>query len=54
MLFTGDYISIYKNIIHHNSYWSPYDTSGITVQGTNSDGSTAGHLEKPLAYDALP
>jgi hypothetical protein len=50
MLFTGDYISIYKNIIHHNSYWSPYDTSGITVQGTNSDGSTAAKI---FVYDNL-
>jgi len=46
--FLGDYISIYKNVIHHNSFWSPYDTSGITVQGTNSDGSTAAKI---FVYD---
>ena len=50
MLFTGDYISIYGNIVHHNSFWSPYDTSGITVQGANSDGSTAA---KVFVYDNL-
>jgi hypothetical protein len=50
MLFTGDYISIYNNTIHHNSFWSPLDTSGITVQGTNSDGSTAAKI---FVYDNL-
>ena len=44
IVFTGDYISIYRNIIHHNSFWSPLDTSGITVQGANSDGSTAAKI----------
>ena len=48
IVFTGDYIQIYRNIIHHNSFWSPYDTSGITVQGTNSDKSTA---TKIFVYD---
>ena len=48
IVFTGDYITIYRNIIHHNSFWSPYDTSGITVQGTNSDKSTA---TKIFVYD---
>jgi hypothetical protein len=42
--FIGDYVSIYKNIVHHNSFWSPFDTSGIGVQGTNSDGSTAAKI----------
>ena len=44
IMFTGDYVSIYSNIIHHNSFWSPYDTSGITVRGTNSDGSAAAKI----------
>jgi hypothetical protein len=48
MMLTGDYISIYNNIIHHNAFWSPYDTSGLTVQGANSDGSTA---VKIFVYD---
>jgi len=50
IVFTGDYISIYENIIHHNSFWSPLDTSGITVQGTNSDGSTAAKI---IVYNNL-
>ncbi len=44
MMFTGDYVSIYSNVIHHNSFWSPLATSGITVQGANSDGSTAAKI----------
>jgi parallel beta-helix repeat protein len=36
----GDYIQIYWNVIHHNSYWSPFDTSGITVVGKDSDSNT--------------
>jgi hypothetical protein len=50
MVFTGDYIQIYRNIIHHNSFWSPLDTSGITVQGINSDKSTA---TKIYIYDNI-
>jgi hypothetical protein len=50
IVFTGDYISIYENIIHHNSFWSPLDTSGITVQGNNSDGSTAAKI---IVYNNL-
>jgi len=37
---TGDYLSIYNNIIHHNAFWSPLDSSGITVSGTDSDTNT--------------
>jgi hypothetical protein len=48
--FTGDYISIHQNIVHHNSFWSPLDTSGISVKGTNSDASTA---TKILVYNNL-
>lgn len=48
--FTGDYVWIYRNVIHHNSFWSPYATSGITVQGANSDASTA---TKIFVYDNL-
>jgi hypothetical protein len=48
--FTGDYISIHQNIVHHNSFWSPLDTSGISVKGTNSDGKT---YAKILVYNNL-
>jgi hypothetical protein len=41
ILMPGDYIYIYNNIIHHNAFWSPLDTSGITVAGKDSDWSTA-------------
>jgi hypothetical protein len=47
---TGDYLYIYRNIIHHNSFWSPLNTSGITVSGTNSDSSTGA---KVLVYDNI-
>jgi hypothetical protein len=43
-MLTGDYISISHNTIASNSWWSPYDTSGITVQGTNSDRSTGAKI----------
>jgi len=38
---TGDYLYIFNNVIHHNSFWSPLGTSGITVSGTDSDSSAA-------------
>jgi Protein of unknown function (DUF1565) len=37
---SGDYMWAYNNIVHHNSYWSPVDASGISVRGTDSDSST--------------
>ena len=37
---SGDYVYIYQNVIHHNSFWSPLDTSGITVSGKDSDSYT--------------
>lgn len=41
IILPGDYIYIYNNVIHHNSFWSPLDTSGITVAGKDSDSSAA-------------
>ena len=46
----GDYIYIYKNIIHHNSFWSPLGTSGVTVAGMDSDWSTG---TKIFLYDNI-
>lgn len=40
LIATGDYIYIYNNVIHHNSYWSPLATSGMTVAGKDSDSYT--------------
>jgi hypothetical protein len=40
----GDYIYIYKNVVHHNSFWSPLATSGISVFGTDSDSSTGAKI----------
>jgi hypothetical protein len=48
--FTGDYVAIYGNVVHHNTFWSPLDTSGISVSRTNSDASTAAKI---LVYDNL-
>jgi hypothetical protein len=48
ILATGDYLYIYKNVIHHNSFWSPLATSGISVSGTDSDSSVAAKI---LVYD---
>src|SRR5262249_39139566 len=48
--FTGDYVAIYGNAVHHNTFWSPLDTSGISISGTNSDASTAAKI---LVYDNL-
>jgi hypothetical protein len=50
ILSTGDYLSVYGNVVHHNSFWSPYANSGITVQGTNSDASTAAKI---FVYDNI-
>jgi hypothetical protein len=41
IMLPGDYVWIYSNVVHHNSFWSPYATSGITVQGVNSHANTA-------------
>lgn len=41
IIFAGDYVDIYRNNVHHNAYWDKYARSGITVQGANSDASTA-------------
>jgi hypothetical protein len=46
----GDYIQIYWNVIHHNSYWSPFDTSGVTVAGKDSDSNTG---PKIFVYDNI-
>src|SRR5262249_42955617 len=50
ILATGDYIYIYKNIIHHNAFWSPLATSGITVAGKDSDSDTR---TKVFVYDNI-
>ncbi|HTF70580.1 MAG TPA: hypothetical protein VK638_48705, partial [Edaphobacter sp.] len=38
---SGDYLVVYNNKVHHNSYWSPVDGSGISIKGRDSDTSTA-------------
>jgi hypothetical protein len=38
---SGDYLVVYNNKVHHNSYWSPWDGSGISIKGQDSDTSTA-------------
>jgi hypothetical protein len=50
IILPGDYIQIYWNTIHDNSYWSPLDTSGITVAGKDSDSYSG---PKIFVYDNI-
>ena len=50
IVMTGDYLYIYQNVIHQNSFWSPLDTSGVTVSGKDSDGYTGAKI---LLYDNI-
>ncbi|HEV7453846.1 MAG TPA: hypothetical protein VGO07_01155 [Candidatus Saccharimonadales bacterium] len=40
IILPGDYITINNNVIHHNSFWSPIATSGVTISGKDVDSST--------------
>jgi len=50
IVLTGDYITINNNVIHHNSYWSPMASSGVTVSGKDVDSSTG---TKILLYNNI-
>src|SRR5262249_13332075 len=41
---------INNNVIHHNAFWSPLDTSGITVSGKDIDSSTGAKI---VLYDNI-
>jgi hypothetical protein len=48
ILYSGDHAAIFRNTVHHNCFWSPLDTSGISVSGTNSDTNTGAKI---FVYD---